>query len=584
MRRFFVIIAVVLSGSAFLWPVVPMVLRDAVSPGDTDSVHADLGMAAELFATLPADSPEVSLASERIVAGIVPHHLVPASSIAEFFSELASSASVPKRIVLLGPNHYEHGKGRVITGRLDWETPFGRASVDREFSDRLIAAGIALEDDSTLDGEHSIFSVIPFIRRFLPDVPIVPLAVSGTLSSEEAISLGKELAMRSDEGTILVGSIDFSHYLPTEESDRKDEETLAAIRSGDIRSIAEFGNDHADSVPALLAVLAYAESRDANPTAPLILRHTNSGVITDNPNAPGTSHFTIAFPTKKEKKGVATGLSAEPIRLLFGGDMMFDRWIRTQMSRNGDMYPIEPLRAAFIGADAVIANLEGPITTNVSVSETSAAGEPDNYIFTFDPAVASLLKTFNVIPSLGNNHILNFKGEGISETEKMLREAGVGFFGSPSGNEGRFLERNFDGYRIAFVNYNEFVWQGRRKAIEDIGMIRGNTDFIVLYAHWGEEYEPVTERQKEFAREFIDAGADIVIGSHPHIVQEYEIYKGKEIRYSLGNLVFDQYFRDDTRNGLLLSVSINPETGGYETREIPVIMEMDGQTHIMNKI
>lgn len=585
MRFFLVVAAAALAGLAFLLPVIPMAFHDVVFGSDTDRVHADFGVAAELFVTLPADPAEASLSSERVVAGIVPHHLVPSSSVAEFFSGLALSASAPKRIVVLGPNHYEQGAGKVIVGRLDWETPFGRASVDREFSDGLIAAGVASEDDPTLDGEHSISSVIPFIRRFLPDIPVVPLAVSGTLSPKEAMILGRELATRSDEGTVLVGSIDFSHYLPTDESDRKDEETLAAIRSGDIRSIAGFGNDHVDSVPTLLAVLAYAESRGAEPTSPLILRHTNSGVITGRPNAPGTSHFTMAFPIERKRKGIDAGSrpEADPIELIFGGDMMFDRWIRTMMRRYGDAHPLEPLQETFQGADAVIVNLEGPITANASISEESAPGAQDNYVFTFDQAVAPLLRKSGVIPNLGNNHILNFKEDGVRETERHLRGAGVDFFGSPLDGPGRFLVRDFGGFRIAFVNYNEFVRQGREKAIEDIGMSHGSADFVVLYAHWGEEYEPVTGRQKELAREFVDAGADLVVGSHPHIVQEHEIYHGKTIYYSLGNIVFDQYFREDARRGLLLSVSISSKTGEYVISEKTVIMGMDGQTRIKNE-
>lgn len=271
---------------------------------------------------------------------------------------------------------------------------------------------------------------------------------------------------------------------------------------------------------------------------------------------------------------------SEGIRLLFGGDMMFDRWIRTMMRRHDDSWPLVPLRETFRDADAVIANLEGPITANASVSEESEAGARDNYVFTFDPSVAPLLGDFNIIPNLGNNHILNFKEEGARETERYLHDAGVDFFGSPSGEADRFLVKDFGGYRIAFVNYNQFVFQGEKKTLEDIRAARDEADFIVLYAHWGVEYEPATEGQKMLAREFVNAGADIVIGSHPHIVQEHEIYKGKMIYYSLGNLVFDQYFRDETKNGLLLSVSIDPKTGEYEISEKPVIMGTDGQTRI----
>jgi len=77
-----------------------------------------------------------------------------------------------------------------------------------------------------------------------------------------------------------------------------------------------------------------------------------------------------------------------------------------------------------------------------------------------------------------------------------------------------------------------------------------------VYTHWGVEYSPATDSEKKLAHEFIDAGAEIVIGSHPHVVQEHEVYKGKNIYYSLGNLIFDQYFSDAVDHGLTLQVPI----------------------------
>jgi poly-gamma-glutamate synthesis protein (capsule biosynthesis protein) len=280
------------------------------------------------------------------------------------------------------------------------------------------------------------------------------------------------------------------------------------------------------------------------------------------------------------RKSVVQLPSPPKVTILFGGDMMFDRWIRTMMRTKGASYPLTPLRETFLGADAVIANLEGPITGNASVSETSEIGSRDNYVFTFDPNVATMLKDFNIIANIGNNHILNFKEAGVVETEKNLRDAGVGYFGSPL-PEDRILVRDIRGFRIAFVNYNQFISRGEAKALEDIRTARGRADLVVLYAHWGKEYVPATDREKTLAHEFIDAGADLVIGSHPHVVQEHETYRGKTIYYSLGNLVFDQYEKEEMRNGLLLSVAIDPKTRGYEISEKPVIMGPDGQTRLV---
>ena len=285
------------------------------------------------------------------------------------------------------------------------------------------------------------------------------------------------------------------------------------------------------------------------------------------------------------QKVVAQATASTPkVTLLFGGDMMFDQWIRTVVRTKGASYPLAPLRETFLGADAVIANLEGPITTNDSVSETSEIGSRDNYVFTFDPSVATMLKDFNIVASIGNNHILNFKDEGAMETEKYLRGAGVGYFGSPLAGESRILVKNIRGFRVAFVNYNQFVSGGEAKALEDIKAAKGEADFTILYAHWGTEYVPATDREKELAHEFIDAGADLVIGSHPHVVQEHEVYNGKTVYYSLGNLVFDQYEKDETKNGLLVSVVIDPKTRGYEISEKPVIMGTNGQTRVREQI
>lgn len=271
-------------------------------------------------------------------------------------------------------------------------------------------------------------------------------------------------------------------------------------------------------------------------------------------------------------------LVQEPITLLFGGDMMFDRYIRTTMRNSGD-FPLAPLRETLEGADLVVANLEGPITDNASISETSTIGVRENYVFTFDPIVAMLLKQSHIdAVNLGNNHILNFGDAGASQTKQFLREAGVEYFGSPLAGDQRILMREVKGVKVALVNYNQFVWQGKEKALADIAEAKGEADVVILYTHWGTEYVPATESVKTLARQFIDAGADLIIGSHPHVIQESEVYRGRTIYYSLGNLVFDQYFSPETTRGLLLRAIYNPETKNFSFEEISVTLKNNGQT------
>jgi poly-gamma-glutamate synthesis protein (capsule biosynthesis protein) len=88
---------------------------------------------------------------------------------------------------------------------------------------------------------------------------------------------------------------------------------------------------------------------------------------------------------------------------------------------------------------------------------------------------------------------------------------------------------------------------------------------------------PATQYQKNLAREFVDAGALFVVGAHPHVVQEHETYRGVPIYYSLGNLVFDQYWDSAVQRGLTLLVSFDA-TGVVNIAEMPVFLQRDRQT------
>src|SRR6185503_638522 len=94
---------------------------------------------------------------------------------------------------------------------------------------------------------------------------------------------------------------------------------------------------------------------------------------------------------------------------------------------------------------------------------------------------------------------------------------------------------------------------------------------------WGEEYVPPIPRVRQLAHNFIDEGAAIVIGSHPHVVQEHEVYAGKDIYYSLGNLIFDQYFTPEVRHGLMLDILFD-KNGVQDIQEIPVELKKDRST------
>ena len=295
--------------------------------------------------------------------------------------------------------------------------------------------------------------------------------------------------------------------------------------------------------------------------------------------------------------------------ILFGGDMMFDRSVRRVADEKGGDFIFSCIDSVLQGADLVIANLEGPITEHASVSATSTPGDEFNYTFTFPPATAELLYAHNIrMVNLGNNHILNFGKDGMSSTVRFLQNAGVGYFGAPT-DEG-MAAGTIRGIPFAFINYNEFAPAEHSNipstgadtssiGLQNVGMslttilqiqeARAGGYIPIVYAHWGIEYAttssarlqvPTIDRSAnshELAHSFVDAGAEIVVGSHPHVVQEHEIYKGKHIYYSLGNFIFDQYFSEDVRRGLLLRVVFGTE-GVKSIKEIPVYLGSDRRT------
>lgn len=274
----------------------------------------------------------------------------------------------------------------------------------------------------------------------------------------------------------------------------------------------------------------------------------------------------------------------KPVRLLFVGDMMFDRYIRqvAQMRGNDYDYIFSGVKDDLAQYDLVIGNLEGPITDKSSVSIGTAMDEKKNLVFSFDPTVAQTLARNNIkLVSLGNNHILNQGEEGLAETEKYLDGAGVKYFGDTGGENQEFIIREIGGMRIGFVNYNYSVPHSFEKAVSDIQNIRSKSDIVVVFPHWGTEFktgDPGQEIRSE-AYKFIDAGADVVVGTHPHVIETSEDYKGKKIYYSLGNFIFDQYFQKETSEGLGVELAIKSDLT-LQYKEVRFVMNKKGQTEI----
>lgn len=266
-------------------------------------------------------------------------------------------------------------------------------------------------------------------------------------------------------------------------------------------------------------------------------------------------------------------------QILFVGDLFFDRQIRLDIESHGGDYIFSCIDSLLQKPDRVVGNLEGPITDNSSVSVHTTPEQIENFRFTFPPSTAALLATHNItLVSIGNNHIMNFGRDGLEQTKKYLTQAGVQFFGDPDASEDEKVARVVvNSVPLSFVNWSDWTSDKTDHTAAQVAKEVAAGRIPIVYAHWGDEYLPPPERVKNLAHRFVDAGAAAVFGSHPHIVQAHEVYNGKDIYYSLGNFIFDQYWDSAVTHGLAVLLTISKD-GTIAATEYPVELQKDGRT------
>ncbi|PIW85912.1 MAG: hypothetical protein COZ95_02025 [Nitrospirae bacterium CG_4_8_14_3_um_filter_50_41] len=162
------------------------------------------------------------------------------------------------------------------------------------------------------------------------------------------------------------------------------------------------------------------------------------------------------------------------------------------------------MKRVLIGNDLTLANLEGSFTDFQPKSLN-----PDNINFTFDPSLILTLKKigFNIF-NLANNHSLDFGEKGFTQSQTYLKNNNIDYFGSPLNNNHLSVIKNIRGIKIGFIGYNEFAKSDFNEILEEIKKIKQETDFTVVYAHWGIEYQATFSKiQQGEAHQFIDAEA-----------------------------------------------------------------------------
>ncbi len=275
-------------------------------------------------------------------------------------------------------------------------------------------------------------------------------------------------------------------------------------------------------------------------------------------------------------KVVNTPLEKEKgVSVLFFGDMMLDRHVALNMDRYGNEYPFLYTAELFKSADFVVANAEGVFSVNDSVTK---GVEHAPLRFTFATSTLPQLYALGVSAlSQANNHNADFGRSASTYSHDAIVGAGIKVFGDFWNEEVGPVYLEKEGQKIALIGFNEFSYTGTASVEKAIREAVEQGAFVVVFPHWGAEYsQDISTLQKTYAHRFIDSGADLVVGAHPHVVEPIEIYKGKAIFYSLGNFIFDQY-QPHTQEALGIRVTLYKERTDFTV--IPLTLSI-GQAKV----
>lgn len=239
--------------------------------------------------------------------------------------------------------------------------------------------------------------------------------------------------------------------------------------------------------------------------------------------------------------------------MLFAGDVLLRSYFREHYPSEGIGCAISSdLQDEFVNADIAMVNQEFPFSTR------GMPMEDKQYTFRVDPSYVTVLNDLGIdIVTLANNHVLDYGKEALFDTFTTLDEAGIRYVGAGESKERAEELQTFEAGGKTFgilaasrvipvVEWNVendvpgvFTTYDGTALCEAIRKAKQTCDFVAVYVHWGVEYQEYPEEyQRTLAKQYIDSGADFVVGTHTHCLQGIEYYKGKPVFYGLGNFGF----------------------------------------------
>lgn len=482
---------------------------------------------------------------EQLIVGLViPHHEMVAG-IREAFLKEVSARVQPKTIILMSPDHFEQGSAPIVTTTRTWRTVDG----DFEPETNVIEALGVINDDVAFSGEHGIANVLGPLKRAFPRATIVPIMVARTATYVDVEALVETLATNCSD-CLFVASVDFSHAHDRAVASLHDEVSLRALENSD--SELAYMKAEVDSPESLVALIEWARFNGGG--AFDIFSHTNSGTLSKERAGEMTTHIMGAY-LRGEKS------HRDSYSFMIGGDTMFARTVANWKN------PFEKLGDRFFwGVDDAVLNLEGVFDSRTDRSARREGWMKMPPVLAFNLGYANKLRGARVSAvGMHNNHSEDGGVDGYTFTKKVLQKVGIVPIGGESAHGIGVYKPKGTAIPVAYVTLDTLAGiPDFKTTMEQLRDYR-----TIVFIHWGREYEPThNATQEAIAYQLVDLGADLIVGSHPHVIQDVEVYRSVPIVYSLGNFLFDQDQMKATTQGLVLGGVFDRE--GVALYPIPV--------------
>lgn len=240
--------------------------------------------------------------------------------------------------------------------------------------------------------------------------------------------------------------------------------------------------------------------------------------------------------------------SKDNVEIVFTGDIMLGRAVRIAAEERKDpSYPFRKIGWYLDSADLTFINLENPVLAGCPIQSGGMrlCADPE--------MVKGLIHAGVDVVTLANNHSGNYGEEGLKQTVEVLKSVGI-----ESTGLGNLVVKKVGQTKFGFMGL-EFVTKYDKP--EDYDLVRKfkrQVDVLIVGVHWGSQYSPTPNYyQREQAKKLVAAGADTVVGNHPHWIQPKEYINGVPVYYALANTVFDQMWSTKTKEGLIVKQFYN---------------------------